>query len=493
MVNPSALYEDIQERTNGEIYIGVVGPVRSGKSTFIKRFMDTLVVPAISDEYSKERTVDSLPQSSGGRTVMTTEPKFVPESAQEITLGENTTLKIKMIDCVGYLIPGAMGINEDGVERMVSTPWSSEEMPFEKAAEIGTKKVIAEHSTIGILVTSDGTVGDIERSAYIDAENRVARELKEQNKPFIIILNSSHPQSEESQKLALELEETHGVPVALVSCLELDKEDIDKILELVLYEFPLREIRVSMPSWVDALPDDHLLKKKVWEGTFERAGLVSKTGDVLQVFSDVSEQEFGTSLDVSGTNPASGSAFINVNVPRSLFYKILGDQTGFDIPDDAQLIRIMTSLSEAKHKYDKFANALSQVEDTGYGIVMPSIEDMTLEDPEIVKQAGSYGVKLRASAPSIHMIKANIKAEVNPIVGSEKQSEDMVKFLLKEFEEDPTKIWESNMFGKTLYELVGEGLNSKLSHMPYEAQMKLADTLQKIINDGSNGLICILL
>lgn len=488
-----SLYEDIATRTGGEIYIGVVGPVRTGKSTFIKKFMDTLVLPNMPDDFSRSRTNDSLPQSAAGKTVMTTEPKFVPEQAAEVNLPDNTHFKVKMIDCVGYIVPGAMGLVEEDKPRMVMTPWSDEPMPFEKAAETGTHKVISEHSTIGILVTTDGTIGEIPRENYVDAEKRVVDELKERSKPFVIVLNSAQPQSEEAHALANSLEEEYAVPVALVNCLELDENDIGNILEMTLSEFPVRKLVFDIPGWVSAMNRDHPLYKQLIDGISERASGIEKVGEISPAFNEVSEDEFGTVIHVKNVDLATGSGNLKIEVPDKLFYSILGDETGFEIDGEESLIRIMTELAAAKHKYDKMAKALEEVEQTGYGIVTPSVEDLTLEEPEIVKQAGGYGVRLKASAPSIHMIKADIKAEVSPIVGSEKQSEDMVKFLLKEFEEDPAKIWESNMFGKTLHELVGEGLNAKLAHMPHDAQMKLADTLQRIINEGSNGLICILL
>ncbi len=493
MTSALDIYKDIAQRTGGDIYIGVVGPVRTGKSTFIKRFMDTLVVPNISDEHSRQRTVDELPQSAAGKTVMTTEPKFIPHQAVNVNLSGNVSMRVKMIDCVGYIVNGAMGLVEEDRPRMVQTPWSDEALPFEKAAEIGTQKVIKEHSTIGILVTTDASIGELERKDYEVVERRVVNELKEQNKPFVIVLNSAFPESDEAIEMANNMEKEYEVPVALVNCLELDEADIRKILEMCLFEFPVCEIRASFPKWVGALDNEHLLKKHIVDGITEKCMCINRISDINECFADVSEEQFGTSLEVKSIDLGTGRANIDVVAPDGLFYKILGDETGFEINDEEELVRTMSSLALIKRKYDKFESALKQVEDTGYGIVTPSVEDLTLEEPEIVKQAGGYGVKLRASAPSIHLMKANIKAEVSPIVGSEKQSEDVVKFLLKEFEEDPTKIWESNMFGKTLYELVNEGLNSKLAHMPYEARMKLCDTLQRIINDGSNGLICILL
>lgn len=487
------IYNDIAERTGGDIYIGVVGPVRTGKSTFIKRFMDTLVLPNITDSYSRDRARDELPQSAAGKTVMTTEPKFIPNEAVELHLGDNAAFRVKMIDCVGYIVPGALGHIEDDKPRMVMTPWSDEPMPFETAAEIGTKKVINEHSTIGVLVTTDGSIGELPRESYVEAEARAVSELKAQNKPFVIVLNSAVPSDEKSVSLAVELENKYEVPVALVSCLDLDEQDIRKILELVLLEFPIKELRFALPRWVTCLEDTHPLKKNLLADVSARAENICKVGEVRETFENLTEDDYHTSIELAHINLANGQAMLAVHIPEDAFYRVLGDKTGFEIEGEESLISILSDLADMKRKYEKFESAIRQVNETGYGIVTPSVEDLTLEEPEIVKQPGGYGVRLRASAPSIHMIKANIQTEVSPIVGSEKQSEDMVKFLLKGFEENPASIWESNMFGKSLHELVNEGLNAKLAHMPYDARMKLTDTLQKIINDGAGGLICILL
>ena len=487
------IYNDIAERCGGDVYIGVVGPVRTGKSTFIKRFMETVVLPNMENASARERAKDEMPQSAQGKTVMTTEPKFVPDEAVNISVDGAASMNVKMIDCVGYIVPGAIGHVEDGKPRMVMTPWSDEEMPFERAAEIGTQKVINEHSTIGCLVTTDGTIGELSRESYVETEKRVVKELQAINKPFVIILNSAHPESEQAVRLALSMEEEYGVHVALVNCLELDAEDIRNILALVLLEFPIREIEVTTPSWVDKLCDDHKLKKCIFDSIVARADKISTVGEARDAFSQEIENDFGFFADIKKIDLATGKFELAVEVPEQLFYNILGEETGFEIDGKESLVGILGELSTVKRDYDKLSAALRQVEETGYGIVTPSIDELKLEEPEIVKQPGGYGVRLRASAPSIHMIRADIKTEVSPIVGSEKQSDEMVKFLLKEFEEDPKKIWESNMFGKTLHELINEGLNAKLAHMPYDARMKLADTLQKIINDGSNGLICIIL
>ena len=399
------IYSDIAERTGGDIYIGVVGPVRTGKSTFIKRFMDTLVLPAISDEYSKDRARDELPQSAAGKTVMTTEPKFIPNEAVELHLENNASFRVKMIDCVGYIVPGAMGHTEDEKPRMVMTPWSDEPMPFETAAEIGTKKVISEHSTIGILVSTDGTIGEIPRDSFAEAERRVVNELKEQNKPFVMVLNSANPGSPEALSLAVSLEDEYKIPVALVSCPELDEKDIRNILELVLLEFPVKELKFELPSWMTCLDASHPLKAGLFSEIMQISENIEKVGEIGQKFASFDKDDFGSSVNLVSIDLASGSAILEVSVPEESFYKIVYDKTGFEIDGEEALLSVLCDLSVMKKKYEKFADAIAQVTETGYGIVTPSVEDLTLEEPEIVKQPGGYGVKLRASAPSIHMIR----------------------------------------------------------------------------------------
>lgn len=487
------IYRDITERTGGNIYLGVVGPVRTGKSTLIKRFMETLVIPNIVDPYDRERAKDEMPQSAAGRTVMTTEPKFIPDEAVEVSIADNATFKVKMVDCVGYIVPEALGHIENGTPRMVMTPWSESPLPFGEAAEIGTRKVITDHSTIGLVVTTDGTIGEIARENYLEAEERVIKELKALKKPFAIILNSANPNSEASINLGYELENKYDAPVALVNCLEINSDDIKGILEMVLLEFPVCEIGINMPRWITALDESHWLATSLNDAIFDCANMINKIGDIKTAFNDLNENEYVKDVRIEHINLGNGNAAIEVKLMESLYYKIMGELTGFNISDEEELINLMRKLSHIKTEYDKISLALAEVNEHGYGIVTPDIDDLKLEEPEIFKQSGSYGVRLRASAPSIHMIKAEIETEINPMVGSEQQSEELVRFMLKEFEEDPKKIWESNIFGKTLHELVTEGLHTKLSHMPDDARIKLSETLQRIINEGSGGLICIIL
>ena len=488
-----SIYKDIAERTGGDIYIGVVGPVRSGKSTFIKRFMESLVLPNMGDGYSRERARDEMPQSAAGKTVMTTEPKFIPDEAVTVTLDGTATMRVKMIDCVGYVVPEALGTIENGQPRMVRTPWSEEPMPFVEAAEMGTHKVITEHATIGMLVTTDGTIGDISRESYVEAEERVVRELKELGKPFAMILNSARPGADSTVALAYELEAKYGVPVALVSCMDLDAEDIRHILELVLHEFPVAEVRVKLPAWTTALEPTHPIHAALMTALRRAADRVKKIGDIREAFADFDECEYVEAAEVETVDLGSGTARIALRMADGLYYRVLSELSGFEIDGEESLIGLLRELAATKAAYDKVAEALRDCEEGGYGSVMPEVADMHLDEPEIVRQSGGYGVRLKASAPSIHMIRANIEAEVNPIVGSEQQSEDLVRYMLREFDEDPARIWESNMFGKSLYELVGESIHTKLEHMPEASRSKLSETLERIINEGSGGLICILL
>lgn len=488
-----SVYRDISRRTNGDVYIGVVGPVRTGKSTFIKRFMDTIVLPNIKDEGIYTRTLDELPQSSGGRTIMTTEPKFIPEESIEITLSDKANLKVRMIDCVGYIVDSALGYEEDESPRMVKTPWFNEEIPFGEAAEIGTKKVITDHSTIGLVITTDGSISDLPRSDYAEAESRVIQELKAINKPFIVLLNSIEPKSPETIALASELAQKYQVPVLPVSCMELDENEIKRILAQLLFEFPIREINVDIPKWVVQLQKDHPVKSGIIQTIKSAASKVEKIRQVQEALNEIANCEFVEFSRLTNLNLGEGQATISVSIPGSLFYKVLSEKTQLNITDECSLFDCISELSAKQREFDKIAMAYKQVQDTGYGIVMPTMEELTLEEPQIIKQSGKYGIKLKASAPSIHMMKVHTNTEVTPIVGSEQQSQELVSYLLKEFEENPVKIWDSNIFGKSVHELVTEGLNNKLYRMPADARSKIGETIEKIINDGCNGLICIIL
>ena len=487
------IYKDIAKRTEGDIYIGVVGPVRTGKSTFIKQFMDKLVLPNLPGDYLKERANDELPQSSSGRTIMTTEPKFIPEKGAHISIDEQAEMNVRLIDCVGYIVPSALGYIEGDTPRMVMTPWFEESIPFNMAAEIGTRKVINEHSTIGLVITTDGSISDIPREEYAEAEERVIEELKAINKPFIVLLNCMYPKSPEAENTAKELTEQYGVPVLPVNCLDLDEEDIKQILSRILFEFPIKELSLCFPRWINSLPLDHWLRSDLTETIKKLASGLKHIRDIGCFEKEFKSCENVDSAKVESISLGSGSAEIAINTNPDLFYKILAETTGIVINDEQELMESIASLAVCKKEYERVKGALEEVEATGYGIIMPDTEELKLEEPEIVKQGGRYGVRLRASAPSIHLMKANITTEVSPIVGSEKQSEDLVMYLLSGFEEDPVKIWDSNIFGKSLHDLVNEGLHTKLSRMPIDARMRVQETVERVINEGCNGLVCILL
>jgi stage IV sporulation protein A len=488
-----SIYNDIAQRTQGDIYIGVVGPVRTGKSTFIKQFMDTLVIPHIVADAKRERAQDELPQSASGRTIMTTEPKFIPEDAVEIHLPGNAKFNVRMIDCVGYIVPSALGYIEDDQPRMVLTPWYEEEIPFNMAAEIGTRKVIAEHSTIGLVVTTDGSISEIPREEYAEAEERVIGELKELKKPFVVLLNSQTPESPQTTALAQALGARHNVPVLPVNCLHLNEFQIKQIVSQVLFEFPIREVSVHLPDWIVALENEHWLRRSLYQTVREAARGLRVMRDTNNFVGALQAGEHVNNASLGELNLSVGSAVVRLAVRQELFYKVLAESTGLEINGEQDLLHWLTALSRARAHYDRIKNALDEVEATGYGIVMPSLEELHLEEPELMRQGGRYGVRLRASAPSLHIMKANITTEVAPIVGSESQSEELVMYLLNEFEENPQEIWNSNIFGKSLHELVNEGLHQKLFRMPGEARGKFQETIEKVINEGCSGLICIIL
>ena len=487
------IYSSIAERTGGDIYIGVVGPVRTGKSTFIKRFMESLVIPNIKNEFVRERALDELPQSAAGKTIMTTEPKFIPEEAVDVSLGNGATFNVRLIDCVGYIVPSAVGYIENEQPRMVMTSWFDEEIPFNMAAEIGTQKVINDHSTIGLVVTTDGSISDIPRSEYEECEERVIRELKEIGKPFIVVLNTTSPTSPDVISLASELSDRYDAKVIPVNCLELDENNIRDMIREILYSFPVQEINIRTARWINSLEKGHWLKTEILNCIREAAKDIKLVREATAATLVMSECPHIISATVTSIDLGKGSVTISADLDSSLFYKILGEATGIELESESDLMPLLMELNTIRRKYDRIAPALEEVEATGYGIVMPELEELSLEEPKIIKQGGKYGVRLKASAPSIHLMKANINTTVSPIVGTERQSEELVMYLLDGFDDDPKKIWESNIFGKSLHELVNEGLHNKLYKMPIDARMKLQETLERVINDGCSGLICFIL
>ena len=487
------IYEDIAKRTQGDIYIGVVGPVRTGKSTFIRKFMETLVLPNIENDFKRERTRDEIPQSGSGKTIMTVEPKFVPADGVSIKLKDSVSLKVRMVDCVGYIVDGALGHEENGKQRLVSTPWSKDAMTFEEAAEIGTKKVIREHSTIGVVVITDGSVTGIERGNYIEAEERVINELKSIKKPFVVVLNTLIPSDEKTDILRKELEEKYEVPILPINVEQIEEENIENILETVLYDFPLNEIRINISKWVEGLEKNHWVKQSIISTLKQSIANLQKIRDIDNIIKGFEELEFLKGVTVDSVELGEGIINIELGTKQELFYSVLEEKSGFKIEEDCQLLKLITTLSKVKQEYDKIEIALNDAKNFGYGVVAPSLSELSLEEPEIIKQGKQYGVKLKANAPSLHIIKADISTEVSPIVGNQNQGEEMVKYLLNEFEQNPSEIWESNMFGKSLNDLVKEQLQSKLYTMPDEIRVKIQKTLQKIINEGSNNIITIIL
>ena len=484
------IYADIARRTGGNIYIGVVGPVRTGKSTLIKRVMEQLVIPNMEDPYRRERARDELPQSGSGKTIMTSEPKFVPEEAVEISPDGTAKLRVRMIDSVGYMVDGAVGAEEDGKPRMVTTPWYDHEIPMTEAAELGTKKVMEEHCSIGMVVTTDGSITDIPRADYADAERRAIRDMQATGKPFLVIINSREPNSAAAKQVREQLKREFGVDAVVADCQALDTEQIAGLLQALLYAFPMRELRVYLPRWMDALERDHPVKAALYEALLQRAEEISSLAAAEPTLSQLKELEQVLDFAVRSVDLSTGTVSCALSFPETLFYEILSSKAGLEIQNDAQLLKLLTELAQVKAEYDKISDALSQVKATGYGVVMPAANEMTLQKPEIIKKGGAFGVKLRAGAPSIHMIRVDIDTEISPMVGDEKQSQDLISYLGGE---EPEKLWQSNIFGKSVYELLQDGLSAKLVQMPADVRGKFRGTLTRIVNDGANGLICLIL
>lgn len=487
-----SVYKDIKARTGGEIYLGVVGPVRTGKSTFIKRFMELLVLPAMEDEHLKNQTRDELPQSSGGKTIMTTEPKFIPKEAAKLKLDDSIEAKVRLIDCVGFMVDGAAGHIENQQERLVKTPWYEYQIPFTKAAEIGTRKVITDHSTIGVVVTTDGTIGDLRREAYIPAEEKTVEELKAIGKPFLVLLNSVRPYSEETQNLAEEMEKRYDVTVLPVNCEQLKKEDIFRILERILKEFPVTQLNFFIPKWLEILSSDHWLKAGVIQTVKELLGKVSQMKDITDSLLDVVTDTI-RGMKVDRMDLSDGTVSVNVDVNDSYYYQILSDYVGLPIEGEYQLMQTLSSLAKMKQEYEKVQNAISQVRLRGYGVVTPERSEVILDEPQVIKHGNKYGVKMKAEAPSINMIKAHIETEIAPIVGSQQQAEDLISYIKQNAKESEDGIWNTNIFGKSIQQIVEDGIQAKVSQVTEDCQMKLQDTLQKIINDSNGGMICIII
>ena len=484
------IYADIAGRTGGNIYIGVVGPVRTGKSTLIKRIMEQLVIPNMEDPYRRERARDELPQSGSGKTIMTSEPKFVPEEAVEISPDGRAKLRVRMIDSVGYMVDGAVGAEEDGKPRMVTTPWYDEEIPMTQAAELGTKKVMEEHCSIGVVVTTDGTVTDIPRGDYEEAERRAIADMRATGKPFLVIINSRVPSGSEAKQVKEKLKQEFGIQAVIADCQTLDEEQIGEILKALLYAFPMKELRVYMPRWMDVLEEDHPMKAALYEALLQRAEEITTIASAEPSLSQLTELEQVLDFALRSVELSTGTVSCELRFPEALFYEILSTRAGLEIRSDAQLLKLLTELAQTKVAYDKISDALSQVKATGYGVVMPMAEEMVLEKPEIIKKGGAFGVKLKAGAPSIHMIRVDIDTEISPMVGDEKQSRDLITYLGGE---DPEKLWQSNIFGKSVYELIQDGLSAKLVQLPEEVRGKFRGTLSRIVNEGANGLVCLIL
>ncbi len=487
------IYKDISARTNGAIMIGVVGPVRTGKSTFIKRFMETLVIPNIDDEYMRERARDELPQSGSGRTIMTAEPKFVPEEAVRIRLGEDASCSVRLVDCVGYMVSGASGRFEDGSERLVTTPWFDHEVTMTEAAESGTRKVICDHSTIGLVITTDGSICDIDRAAYVEPEERVVSELQSIGKPFVILLNSAEPDSEYAIELETQLAEKYSAPCIRVNCQRLNENGITEIMRRVLGQFPLSELSIKFPDWFDAIEYKNSMKSELFRSIINSSGGVCCVDDIGIMLSEMEQSELVEAAYIENSDMGSGVINIAVDIPRALYYKLISDESGLDIQSDGQLVSILREMSAVKQEYDKIKDALESVKNTGYGVVMPDHEQLQIEEPQLVKQGGKYAVKLKARAPAIHMLRTGVETVVSPSIGGDNASEEIISFLLQGFDGDMSRLWESNIFGRPLYDIAQEGIAERLNSLPQNARAKLQETLQRIVNEGRGTLICILL
>lgn len=485
------IYKDIAERTDGDIYVGVVGPVRTGKSTFIKRFMDLMVIPNIENPYKKERLKDELPQSGSGKTIHTTEPKFIPsENAVEINLEGGIKFNVRMVDCVGYIVKEALGYLENGESKMVTTSWYEDEIPFEDAAELGTRKVITDHSTIGIMITTDGSITGINREDYLDAEERVVNELKLINKPFIIVLNTANPKATETKNLQKQMQEEYNVPVQIMDISKMDESDVNIVFTKVLKEFSVKEINIDMPEWIEKLESEHWLKSNFMNIVKDMCKNISKVRDIKECLDRYTADEFLGLAEICEMNLGTGQARINMNPEKGIFYRILSEICSEELRNESDLLSLIQDLHTSKIEYDKVSEAIKDVRETGYGLVAPQLSEIKFEKPDIDKQGSEYVIKLKASAPSLHMIKADIETEISPIMGKEKETQEVFKTLLEQFENDPEKLWQSNVFGKSLETLVKDGLQNKLYKMPEKIQVKMQKTLQKIINEGDGNLIC---
>ena len=484
------IYSEIAARTGGNIYIGVVGPVRTGKSTFVKRVMEELVIPAIEDPYRRERARDELPQSGSGRTIMTSEPKFVPEEAVEISPDGTSRLRVRMIDSVGYMVEGAVGAEEDGKPRMVTTPWYDREIPMTQAAELGTRKVMEEHCSIGLVITTDGSIGEIPRGDYVPAERRAIQDMKATGKPFLVVVNSREPGSETAAAVGTYLAREYGIRPYIADCQSMDKAGIGRLLQAVLAAFPMTELRVYLPRWLDALEPEHPVKTALYQSLLQRAGEIGDLGQAEEVLSSLAELEQVQDYTLRSVDLGSGVVSCAIVLPEALFYEILSTRAGIQVRTDAELLRLLSELSDVKREYDKISAALASVRATGYGVVMPTAQEMKLEKPEILKRGGSYGVRLKAGAPSIHMMRVDIDTEISPMVGDERQSQQLIDYLK---DENPDNLWQSNIFGKSVYDLIQEGLSAKLTRMPEEVRGKFRGTLTRIVNEGASGLICLIL